>query len=169
MREYQRHLIEVHVAGICYRETETDIEVLIAKRREDRDLYPGKWECGAGQLRAGENFEQAIRRQMTEEMGICIKNVIAFRTYEIKTPELTQQKIPGVMFVCLWDGYINDEQPTFSPDEFSEGCWQSINKLSEIDFVPGLERDIRVGWEFYTKYKNLTDKEHLEKFDTSRF
>jgi 8-oxo-dGTP diphosphatase len=92
MREHQRHLIEVHVAGICYRETQSAIEVLIAKRRDDRDLYPGKWECGAGQVKAGENFEQAIRRQMTDELGISIKNVIAFRTYEIKTPQLTQQK-----------------------------------------------------------------------------
>jgi 8-oxo-dGTP pyrophosphatase MutT (NUDIX family) len=169
MRESNRHLIETNVAGICYRETESDIEVLIAKRKNNRDIYPGKWETGAGQVREGENFEEAIQRQMTEELGVCIKNVVVFKTYEIDMPRLDQKKIPGVMFVCLWDGYINEESPTFSQDEFTEGHWQSINKLSEIDLVPGLERDIRMGWEFYSMYKTVNSRGYLERLKASKF
>jgi hypothetical protein len=59
------------------------------------------------------------------------------------------------MFVCFWDGYVNDEAPTISSDEFTEFKWQSINELNEMDFVPGLDRDIRVGWEFFSMYKIL--------------
>jgi hypothetical protein len=48
MRERQIQKIEVHVAGICFRETETGIEVLIAKRQSNRNY-----------IRASGNAEEA--------------------------------------------------------------------------------------------------------------
>jgi len=154
-REEKRHLIEVHVAGICFRETENDIEVLIAKRREDRDLYPGKWECGGGQVFAGENFQEAIKRQMEDELGVLIKNVVTFGTYEIETPQLEQKKIPGIKFVCFFDGYLNGQGPQINPKEFSEWKWQPIDDLGGIDFIEGVQSEMKIGWEFYNRYKSV--------------
>ncbi len=154
-REQQQHKIEVHVAGICFRETENDIEVLIVKRQDSRKLYPGKWECGGGQVYVGENFEEAINRQMKEELGIVIDRVLVFGTYEIKTPELEQKKIPGMKFVCFWHSYVNGKNPVIDEKEHSEWRWQSINNLSEIDFISSIEREIMIGWEFYSNNKNL--------------
>ena len=154
-REEKRHLIEAHVAGLCFRETETGIEVLIAKRRKDRELCPGKWECGGGQVYAGENFKEAIKRQMEEELGILIKNVVTFGIYEIATPQLEQKKIPGIKFVCFFGGYLNGKEPQIDPKEFSEWKWQSIDDLSGIDFVDGMQCEIRIGWEFYDRYKRI--------------
>lgn len=155
MRETKQHCIEVHVAGICLRETDYDIEVLIAKRREIKELYPGKWECGGGQVKAGENFEEAIRRKMKEELGVIVKRVLVFGTYEIQTPNLPQKKIPGIKFVCFLKGYVNDGKPQTKEDAFSEWKWQSINNLEGIDFIPGIREEINVAWEFYSNNKNL--------------
>lgn len=157
-REQQQHKIEVHVAGICFCETQNDIEVLIVKRQNNRKIYPGKWECGGGQVRAGENFEQAINRQMKEELGIIIDRVLIFGTYEIETPELEQKKIPGIKFVCFWHSYVSGKEPVIDEKEHSEWKWQSINNLSEIDFIYNMERDIKIGWEFYAKNKNILEK-----------
>jgi 8-oxo-dGTP pyrophosphatase MutT (NUDIX family) len=168
-REKNQQLLEVHVAGICYRETNTDIEVLVAKRREDRDLYPGKWETGAGQVRSGENFEEAIQRQIADELGIKPKKVVVFRTYQVDTPSLPQKKIPGVMFVCLWNKYLNDDKPKISQEEFTEWKWQSLNHLNEIDLVPGLAKDIRTGWEVFSAINKIKDIDNQEKFETSKF
>ncbi len=154
-REEKRHLIETHVAGICFRETETDIEVLIAKRREDRNLFPGKWECGGGQVFAGENFQEAIKRQMEDELGVSIARVIVFGVYEISVEDLEQKKIPGVKFICFFDGYLNGQSPRINEKEFSQWKWQSINNLSEIDFIPGMQKEIRIAWEFYNQNKNI--------------
>lgn len=154
-REEKRYLIEVHVAGICFRETETDIEVLIAKRKEDRKLFPGKWECGGGQVYAGENYEEAIKRQLEDELGVLIKKAIVFGTYEIITPDLEQKKIPGIKFVCFFDEYVNKQGPQINPKEFTEWKWQSINNLSGIDFIPGMQEEVRTAWEFYSKYKDI--------------
>lgn len=155
MRETKRHCIEVHVAGICLRETGYDIEVLIAKRKENKELYPGKWECGGGQVKMGETFEEAVKRKMKEELGVIVKNVLVFGTYKIDVPNLEQKIIPGMKFVCFLDSYINGKGPQIKKDAFSEWKWQSINKLSEIDFIPGVREEINIAWEFFSKNRKL--------------
>lgn len=157
MREKQIQKIEVHVAGICFRETDSDIEALIVKRQPTRRLYPGKWECGGGQVRSGESFTEAVKRQIREELGVVVEKVIIFGTYDIAVPELDQKKIPGMKFVCLWKEYVNGEGPQLDEEEHSEFYWQSVNDLSDIDFIPGVADDIRKGWEFYSSNKRLID------------
>lgn len=155
MREKKQHKIEVHVAGICLRETEYDIEVLIARRRENKELYPRKWECGGGQVRAGETFEDAIKRKMEEELGVIVKNVLIFGTYKIDIPSLEQKIIPGIKFVCFLSSYTNGKEPQIREEDFSEWKWQSINNLSGIDFISGIGQEIRIAWEFYSKNKHI--------------
>ena len=157
MRENQIQKIEVHVAGICFRETDRDIEVLIAKRQPTRKLYPSKWECGGGQVNAGENFVEAVKRQTEEELGVIIERAMVFDTYEIDTPDLEQKKIPGIKFVCFWKEYVDGSGPKIDLEEFSEFRWQSINDLGDIDFISGIEKDIKRGWEFYSSNKSHLD------------
>jgi 8-oxo-dGTP diphosphatase len=161
-REEKQQKIEVHVAGVCLRETESDIEILIVKRQESRKLYPGKWECGGGQVNAGENFEEAITRQIKEELGVIANKVVVFGTYQIETPDLEQKKIPGIKFVCFWDEYVNGKEPQIDPEEHSEWKWVSINKLSEVDFISGIDKDIRIGWDFYSANKDILEKNSLK-------
>ena len=155
-REEKRHLIEVHVAGICFRETENNIEILIAKRNNNRELYPGKWECGGGQVFAGENFEEAVKRQIADELGVVVDKIIVSGIYEIQTPQLEQKKIPGIQFVCFFDKYLNSEGPQINPKEFSQWKWQAIDSLNEIDFIEGMQNEIRTGWEFYDNCKHVS-------------
>ena len=145
------------MAGICLRETDFDIEALIAKRKESKELYPGKWECGGGQVKEGENFEEAVKRKMKEELGVIVERVLVFGTYEIKTPNLPQQKIPGIKFVCFLKSYANGDGPQIKEDAFSEWRWQSINNLEGIDFIPGIKEEINIAWEFYSNNKNLAN------------
>ncbi len=153
IREQKRHKIEVHVAGICFRESEKSAEVLIAKRNDERELYPGKWECGGGQMKEGENFEQAIKRQMKEELGVLVEKIIPFRTYEIKPKENAQKVIPGIRFVCFYKKFVNGRNPEINLKEHSGWRWQPINDLKKIDFITGIQDDIKKGWEIYSMNK----------------
>jgi len=77
VREDGIYRTEVHVAGICIREdNEGDFQILIGKRTEDRDLFPGYWECGGGLVGKGEDFEDAIRQQFKQEFGLNVSPVI---------------------------------------------------------------------------------------------
>ncbi len=156
MREDHRELIEVHVAPICFCESEGRVSVLIAKRGVERSLYPGLWECGGGQVNACENFDEAIIRQTREEFGIVVDRVFPFGTYEIAVPDLPQKKIPGLKFVCIWHEYADGGTgPLLDGREHTEYRWQPIDELAGFDFIPGLRDDIYTGWEFYSRNRDI--------------
>jgi 8-oxo-dGTP pyrophosphatase MutT (NUDIX family) len=121
-------------------------------------FYPSKWECGGGQVQPGDNFEEAIRRQMTEELGVIVDRVLVFGIYEIDVPNLDQKKIPGIKFVCFWHSYIDGKGPQLDVREHSEWKWQSINNLSDFDFITNVGQDIKKGWEFYSNNKNMIER-----------
>lgn len=46
-------------------------QVLIHRRSERKDLWPGFWDfCAGGVLAAGEGWEEAARRELAEELGV---------------------------------------------------------------------------------------------------
>jgi len=153
-REEKRYLIEVHVAGTCFRKKNGIAQVLVAKRSQNKELYPGKWECGGGQIHFGENFKDAVKREMKEEFGVIVKKVIPFSVYSIPVDKILQKKIPGLRCICEWDGYVNGKGPKIDPKDFSEWRWQPISKLDEIDFISGIAEDTKRAWENYSMEKN---------------
>src|SRR5690349_22995254 len=51
--------------------TAGDGRVLVQRRSPDKDLWPGRWDIGAGGVvGAGEAFDDAARRELHEELGI---------------------------------------------------------------------------------------------------
>ena len=148
MREEKIHKIEVHAAGICF----DGDKVLVAKRSSQRKLFPDLWECGGGQIEAGENFEQAVLRQLKQELGIIAEPVKLFNTYEILTPNSEQKKIPGIKFICRIKGFKNNKEPQIS-EEHSEWKWQPIDGLDKLEFIPGLKEDIKIAYSEYKRQK----------------
>src|SRR5579863_9865556 len=92
--------IEVHVAGVCVRPRNDHWEVLIAQRTNERHLYPGKWECGGGQVNPGEGFNDAVKRQIFEEFGLDVEPCDLLETYEIHVPG-QKRVIAGLRFLCI--------------------------------------------------------------------
>ena len=137
MREEERYELEVHVAGICIRHNST-YEVLIAKRSDDRKIYPGKWECGGGQINPGESFEEALVRQLKEELNIDAEIIAPVGFYEIRADELDQKKIPGVYVVCKVVG----GEPKVDNKELVELKWCPINEIKDMDLIPGMYKEI---------------------------
>jgi 8-oxo-dGTP pyrophosphatase MutT (NUDIX family) len=49
----------------------SDGRVLVQRRSDDKDLWPGRWDIGAGGVvAAGEGYDAAARRELYEEVGI---------------------------------------------------------------------------------------------------
>lgn len=137
MREDGVYQLEVHVAGICIRNN----KVLIAKRSETRRLLPEKWECGGGQVKYGEDFDEAVRRQLREELGIVVGRIVPISTYNILI-DSEQKKIPGLEFACDFESYVEGNAPKIS-DEHSEYRWQDIQNLEGLDFIEDLDDKIK--------------------------
>lgn len=146
MREDKIHKIEVHVAGFCFDKN----RILVLKRSSSRKLYPNLWECGGGAVWPGENFEDALKREMKDEGGVIVEPVMALKTYQILVPDLEQKKIPGLRIVCKFIGYINGKTPQISA-EHTEWKWLTIDKLDELDFIPGVKEDIKEAYSAISK------------------
>ena len=141
MREEGIDKIEVHVSGICFHKG----KVLILKRSDSRKLYPGLWECGGGQVGEGENFEEAVVRQLEEEAGVIVDPIGIVSVYEIIDDE---EKIPGIRFVCKIVRFVDGHEPVLS-EEHSEWKWQGVSGLDEIELVPELKESIRHAYSIY--------------------
>lgn len=135
--------IEVHVGIICF----LDNKCLALKRSPTRRLYPGLWECGGGKVHKGETFEDACVRQMKEEAGIDIKNFSPLSTYHIDIPNEDQKVIPGIKFVAE---IIDFKKVTIS-DEHTEYKFVDESELSSLEFIPGIDDDIRKGFDILRK------------------
>jgi len=152
MREEERFELEVHVAGICLRKEE-EYEILIARRSDKRKLYPGLWECGGGQVEPGENFEEAVKRQLKEELGVIIDVIVPIGTYEIKTPDLPQKRIPGIHYLCEVISFV-DKEPKVDGKELTEWKWLPFSKLEKVDFIPDLPSEIREAVKLHKLFKS---------------
>lgn len=130
--------IEVHVGTFCFYKG----KVIILKRTNDRRLYPGLWECGGGKVRPGETFEDAVKRQVLEEMGAEVKIIKVIGTYNIPTPDSPQKVIPGVKFLCEIVKFKNGKEPSIG-DEHTE--WKLIGKeeVDKFEFIKGIKKELK--------------------------
>ncbi len=134
-REQLRQTPEVHVAGVCIRQENGTIKVLVAKRTADRDLYPGLYEGCGGQLASGESLAEGVERHFKYEMGIDVEVLKDFYTlYEIREPG--EPLISGIRMLCRY------QQGTPTSPRHSEILWvteDELNTMAEDAFIPGLK------------------------------
>lgn len=104
----------------------------LCAKRGDWKSAGGKWEFPGGKPEQGETLEQAIVREIQEELGVSIKVIRQF-------DRSTTENIELVCFSCELLG----AKPTASTDH-SELRWVKENELSKLDWaapdLPALKR-----------------------------
>jgi 8-oxo-dGTP diphosphatase len=98
-REPNRALTQVAV-GALVRE---DGAFLLTTRPEGK-AYAGYWEFPGGKLEAGESVEQALRRELNEEIGIHILNCLPWKMECIDYPHALVQL--NFCKVTQWSGQL---------------------------------------------------------------
>lgn len=124
-------------------------EVLLQKRSMRKDVAPGRWDTSVGgHVNAGETVEEAVLREMEEELGIkgimpeFIYSYIHSNNYE---SELVYSHH------CLYEGKIK-----FNTDEIDEVRYWRLSEIvpSEI-FSQNLLHEVSLYREFLKKIKSL--------------
>ena len=85
-RSADRSLVQVAV-GVLVR----DDQAFLLTSRPEGKAYAGYWEFPGGKLEAGETVEQALRRELQEEIGITIQNCLLWKTERIDYPHALVQ------------------------------------------------------------------------------
>ena len=103
-----RKLVEVAV-GVLLRD---DGEFLLTSRPADK-VYQSYWEFPGGKLEQGESVEQALRRELHEELGITLGAVQAWKSATVDYPHALVHL--NFCKVFEWSGELQmREQQAFS-------------------------------------------------------
>jgi 8-oxo-dGTP diphosphatase len=81
-----REPVHVAVGVLIERDAEGHEDRFLLTSRPAGKVYAGYWEFPGGKLEAGETVEQALRRELHEEIGIDIGAAHAWREIEVDYP-----------------------------------------------------------------------------------
>lgn len=117
-----RPLTEVAV-GVLIR---PEGQFLLTSRPQGK-VYAGYWEFPGGKLEAGESVEQALRRELQEELGVVIADALPWRSEIVDYPHALVRL--HFCKVLAWSGELQmREQQAFA--------WQDL-PVSVSPILPG--------------------------------
>lgn len=74
---------------------------LLLRRAHHRDYGAGEWESVTGRVDQGESFEQAVYREVQEEVGLTIKiDFIIGTTHFYRGEPVPENELLGVKYAC---------------------------------------------------------------------
>ena len=117
--------MQIVVAGLIWKEG----KLFIAQRRAS-DPHPLKWEFPGGKVEAGETPEQALVRELHEELQINAELGTEFARYEYAYPG----KLP-ILLVFIEVRWYGGKMGTSVP--FEAIRWEAPDQLSRYDFLTG--------------------------------
>jgi isopentenyldiphosphate isomerase len=97
--------------------------LLLQKRSMNRDVAPGRWDTSVGgHVNAGETIEEALRREMAEELGITTCRPEFLYSYIHSNPYETELVYT---YQCVYTGEIR-----FNRDEIDEVKFWSVEEIN---------------------------------------
>lgn len=108
----ERAVVDVAVGVLL----QADGLFLLTSRPEGK-VYAGYWEFPGGKLEPGETVEQALRRELLEELGIVIGQAQAWKTQMVDYPHA----LVRLHFCKVWDW-----QGQLQMREAQSHAWQTL-------------------------------------------
>ena len=104
-------------------------KILICQRSSDNE-HPLKWEFPGGKVKDQEEPQQALKRELNEELKITIKHPIYLCDYIFEYQDLGKKVI---LFFFLINEYLGEISNTVH----NQLKWIEIKQLSDYDFLEG--------------------------------
>ena len=108
-------------------------EYLICKMPGDRGVFPGKWGLPGGGIEKGERMEEALQREIREELGLDVTDIkpLFFKDGHIKCfPDGTRREIYMIFLIFSCRSASNQIKLN---SEFTDYAWVEPHLLSEYD------------------------------------
>ena len=129
-----------------------DGKFLIAKRSEEEERWPGRWTVPGGKLEKDEYmkrphdtkegqwynvFEDLVRREVKEEVGLDIKNIKYLTSLAFKR----EDGVPTIIVSLYAD---NDEGAITLSDELTDYRWITIEEAENYDLIDGIYEELEM-------------------------
>lgn len=109
-------------------------EVLLGLRAAWKSAWPGAWDCIGGHLEPGETPEDALIREVREEVGLLPTRYALLASAPETRPDLHGPAIHHIYAVTAWSG----GDPRNLGDEHDELRWFSEVELSTLSNLAGM-------------------------------
>ena len=109
-------------------------KVLVIKRREG--IHSGKWAFPGGIVEDNETSENALKREIKEELGVKIGKIIK-RIGAYEYPRENKEVTKGESFLVS----LENMRIKLDSNEISESKWATIEDLESLDCAPGIEEE----------------------------
>lgn len=104
---------------------------LLLKRAENKDVGAGSWECVAGRVDQGEGIEQALIREVREEIQVdVVPSFIVGTTHFYRGQAVPENELVGLLYACQLD----DPHQVVISEEHAEARWMTWPEIR--DFLP---------------------------------
>jgi 8-oxo-dGTP diphosphatase len=113
---------EIHVVGAAIRKENK----ILAAQRSSTMSSPLKWEFPGGKIERGESHSQALRREISEELGvgIAVRNYIASGFYEVGDKRIN---------LHVYEAELSEGVPMAR--EHSRLKWIEIPQIMKLDWA----------------------------------
>ena len=105
-----------------------DGRVLVCQRHETSE-FPLKWEFPGGKVEPGEGCEDALTREIKEELAIEIHDPVKIFSH--------RHFYPGAFEVNLEFFRVTRFSGSVSNRVFQQICWVPVGELTKFDFLEG--------------------------------
>jgi 8-oxo-dGTP diphosphatase len=115
------------VAAVIW--SSTTRQYLLLRRSDQKDYAPGIWECVTGRVDQGEGFEDALRREVHEELDSEIKiEYILGTTHFYRGNTSPENELIGVVYLCS----LPDPTAIQISEEHAEYRWLTAEQAFEL-------------------------------------
>jgi ADP-ribose pyrophosphatase YjhB (NUDIX family) len=107
----------------------SDGRILLGKRSPHRKAYAGNWDVVGGLVERGESLEDALVREVGEEVGVTPTAWDRFCAVRDTGPGARGDAIYHMFLVRAWNG----GQPAMANDEHTELKWFTIAEACSLE------------------------------------
>ncbi len=117
-----------------------DDKILLVKRRQQLNFYPGYWNGISGFLDDARSLEDKVRDELREELGISPDQIVSLRRGAIFNQDEPKYNKTWIVHPVLVEVNTNRVQLDWEAEEYR---WVSQDDVKTMKLLPGFEQVLK--------------------------